>query len=179
MNWKNVAFLVSVERKSGRLMRGRRLTRYRENKFIAYALYLIALSIGAVVGVLVGNFYNTAVILADPTLAVELQPLVTSVFVALPTIVLIYSIVFTMLSQIQRSGIKATSQAPYWLPITWQENTLAPILANMLGFPLISITGIAAGIVAFGLFAGLIVPAILASVAMGCLIVHGKRHHRG
>ena len=166
MNWKNVAFLVSVERKSGRLIRGRRLTRYRENKFIAYALYLIALSIGAVVGVLVGNFYNTAVILADPTLAVELQPLVTSVFVALPTIVLIYSIVFTMLSQIQRSGIKATSQAPYWLPITWQEHTLASILANMLGFPLISITGIAAGIIAFGSFAGLIVPAVLASVAM-------------
>ena len=166
MNWKNVAFLVSVERKSGRLMRGRRLTRYRENKFIAYALYLIALSIGAVVGVLVGNFYNTAVILADPTLAVELQPLVTSVFVALPTIVLIYSIVFTMLSQIQRSGIKATSQAPYWLPITWQEHTLASILANMLGFPLISITGIAAGTIAFGSFTGLIVPAVLASVAM-------------
>jgi len=166
MNWKNVAFLVSVERKSGRLIRGRRLTRYRENKFIAYALYLIALSIGAVVGVLVGNFYNTAVILADPTLAVELQPLVTRVFVALPTMVLIYSIVFTMLSQIQRSGIKATSQAPYWLPITWQEHTLASILANMLGFPLISITGIAAGTIAFGSFTGLIVPAVLASVAM-------------
>src|SRR3990170_258769 len=166
MNWKNVAFLVSVDRKSGRLIRGRRLTRYRENKFIAYAFYLIALSIGAVVGVLVGSFYNTLVILAEPALAVELQPLLLGFFAALPTIVLIYSIVFTMLSQIQRSGIKATTQAPYWLPITWQEHTLASILANMLGFPLISITGIAAGIVAFGLFAGLIVPAILASLAM-------------
>src|SRR4030067_2628720 len=179
MNWKKVAFLFSVERKSGRLIRGRRLTRYRENKFIAYAFYLIALSIGAVVGGLVGNFYNALVILAEPALAVELQPLLLGFFAALPTTVLIYSIVFTMLSQIQRSGIKATTQAPHWLPITWQEHTLASILANLLGFPLISITGIAAGIVAFGLFAGLIVPAILASVAMGCLIVHGKRHHRG
>jgi hypothetical protein len=167
MNWKNVAFLVSVERKSGRLIRGQRLTRYRENKFMAYALYLISISIGGGVGALVGNFYNTSVILANsPTLAVELQPLVLGFLAALPTIVLLYSIVFTMLSQIQRSGIKTTTQAPYWLPITWQEHTLASVLSNMLGFPLISITGIAAGIVAFGAFTGLIVPAILASVAM-------------
>src|SRR4030066_1446152 len=163
MNWKNVAFLVSVERKSGRLIRGQRLTRYRENKFLAYALYLIALSIGAVVGVLVGNFYITLVILAEPALAIDLQPLLLGFFAALPTIVLIYSIVFTMLNQIQRSGIKATAQAPYWLPITWQEHTLASIFANMLGFTLISIVGIAAGIVVFGFFAGLVVPAVLTS----------------
>jgi len=166
MNWKNVAFLVNVERKAGRLTRGQRLTRYRENKFIAYAFYIIALSIGTAVGVLVGSFYNSFIISAEPTLVMELQPLLLGFFAALPTIVLIYSIVFTMLSQIQKSGIKTTTLAPYWLPITWQEHTLASILANMLGFPLISITGIAAGIVAFGAFAGLIVPAILASLAM-------------
>src|SRR4030065_1581104 len=113
MNWKNVAFLVSVERKSGRLIRGQRLTRYRENKFIAYAFYLLSLSIGAVVGVLVGSFYNILVILAEPALAVELQPLLLGFFAALPTIVLIYSIVFTMLNQIQRSGIKAQAQEPH------------------------------------------------------------------
>jgi hypothetical protein len=166
MNWKNVAFLVSVERKSGRLIRGQRLTHFRENKVIVYALYLISLSIGAVVGVLVGSFYNTLVILAQPALAVELQPLVLGLFAALPTIVLIYSIVFTMLGQIQRSGIKATTQAPYWLPITWQEHTLASILANMLGFPLITIVGIAAGVIGFSIFVGLIVPAVIASLAM-------------
>ncbi len=166
MNWKNVAFLVSVERKSGRLIRGQRLTRFRENKVIAYAFYLIALIIGAVVGVLVGSFYNTLVALAEPALAVELQPLVLGIFAALPTIVLIYSVVFTMLSQIQRAGIKATAQAPYWLPITWQEHTLASILANLLGFPLISIVGIAAGVIAFSVFIGFIVPAVTASLAM-------------
>jgi len=166
MNWKNVAFLVGVERKSGRLIRGQRLTAYRENKFVAYAFYLIALGIGAGVGVLVGSFYNSLAVLAEPTLGTGLQPLVLSVFAALPTIVLIYSIVFTMLNQIQRSGIKASSQAPYWLPITWEEHTLASILANMLGFPLITITGISAGVIVFGVFAGLIVPAVLASVAM-------------
>src|SRR4030067_182740 len=133
MNWKNVAFLVSVERKSGRLIRGRKLTRFRENKVIAYAFYLIALSIGAVVGALVGSFYNTLVVLAEPALAVDLQPLLLGIFAALPTIVLIYSIVFTMLNQIQRSGVKATTQAPYWLPITWQEQTLAAITSQPAG----------------------------------------------
>jgi hypothetical protein len=89
-----------------------------------------------------------------------------SVLFSLPTLVLIYSLVFTMLSQIQRSGIKATSQVPYWLPITWQEHTLASVLANMMGFPLISIVGITAGIIVFAGFAGFVVAAVLASLAM-------------
>lgn len=166
MNWKNVAFLVSVERKSGRLIRGQRLTRYRENKFIAYAFYIIALTLGVGIGALVGYFYNLFVPSADPTLTASIQPLMLGFFAALPTIVIIYSIVFTMLSQIQRSGIKTTTQAPYWLPITWQEHTLASVLANLLGFPLISITGLAAGIIAFGSFTGFIIPTVAASLAM-------------
>ncbi len=68
MNWKNVAFLISVERKSGRLIRGQRLTHYRENKFVAYAFYLIALGIGSGVGALVGSFYNSLDVLALPIL---------------------------------------------------------------------------------------------------------------
>ena len=164
MNWKNVAFLVNVERKSGRLTRGRRLTHNRENKFTANIFYIIALVLGLVIGLLVGNFYLT--VLNDATLSGQLQPLVLNVFLSLPTLVLVYSIVFTMLSQIQRSGIKMSAQVPYWLPVTWQEHTLASILANMLGFPLISIVGIASGIIVFAAFAELVIPAILASLAM-------------
>jgi hypothetical protein len=166
MNWKNVAFLVSVERKSGRLIRGQRLTRYREGKFSAYALYLIALVVGAAIGLLAGNAYSAFIAASDPSSTSQFAPLVMSFFFSLPTLVLIYSLVFTMMSQIQRSGVKATSQNPYWLPITWQEHTLASILANMLGFPLISIVGIAAGIIAFAGFTGLIVPAVLTSLTM-------------
>ena len=166
MNWKNVTFLVGVERKSGRLTRGQGLTRYRESKLAAYLFYLIALIIGTVIGLLVGNSYRSDIIVANPELAGQLEPLVLSFFLSLPTLVLVYSMVFTMMSQIQRSGTKAASQAPYWLPITWQEHTLASILANMLGFPLISIVGIAAGILMFALFIGLVFPAVLASLAM-------------
>jgi hypothetical protein len=166
MNWKNVAFLISVERKSGRLIRGQRLLHYRENKFIAYAFYIIALTLGILIGALVGNFYQSSIILGNPAEAAQLEPLILGIFAALPTIVVIYSIVFTMLSQIQKSGIKTTTQAPYWLPITWQEHTLASILANLMGFPLISITGIAAGIIAFGSFTGFIIPTVAASLAI-------------
>jgi hypothetical protein len=159
MNWKNVAFLVNVERKSGRLIRGQRLIRYRENRLTANIFYLVALVLGTVIGFLVGRAYSSSI--TD-----EFQSLALNFFISLPTLVLVYSVVFTMFGQIQRSGIKASSQVPYWLPITWQEHTLASILANMLGFPLISIVGITAGIVTFGFFAGLFVPAVLTSLAM-------------
>ncbi len=160
MNWKNVAFLVSVERKSGRLVRGQRLSRYTENKVMAYGFYIVALILGILIGSLAGYAYSLFASTTDSTL------ILLSLFAAFPTIVLVYSIVFTMLGQIQKSGIKAATQAPYWLPITWQENTLASIIANLLGFPLISITGIASGIIIFGIFAGFVIPTISASLAM-------------
>ena len=42
MNWKNVLYLLQVERKSGRLIRGIKATHYRENSFIAYWPYWVA-----------------------------------------------------------------------------------------------------------------------------------------
>ncbi len=165
MNWKNVAYLVSVERKSGRLLRGQRLTRYVESRFSAYLFYIISLAVGLLIGLLAGYGYLVGV-LSDHALAATLQPMVNSVFLSLPTIVLVSSLVFTMMNQIQRSGIKSTSQVPYWLPITWQEHTLASILANLLGFPLIIIVGITAGVIGFSVIADFLVPAILASLAM-------------
>ena len=57
MNWKNVLYLFRVERKSGRLIRGIKATRYKENSFIAYWPYWIA----AILGVLSGFFANYVV----------------------------------------------------------------------------------------------------------------------
>ena len=169
MNWKNVAFLVSVERKSGRLLRGQRLTRYTENRFSAYLFYIIALAVGLLVGLLAGYGYVgylTSATLSDQPTLIGLELMINNVFLSLPTIVLVSSLVFTMMNQIQRSGIKSTSQVPYWLPITWQEHTLASILANLLGFPLIIIVGMTAGVIGFSVIAGFIVPGVLASLAM-------------
>jgi hypothetical protein len=165
MNWKNVLSLMQVDRKSGRLIRGKKLTRYRENKFLAYWAYWVALAIGLAVGVLVSLAYNS-ISAGDPNLQAQFQIGTLSLFLSLPTLVLIYSLVFTMLQQIQRSGIKFSSQVPYWLPITWQEHTLASILANLLGFPLASIVFIGSAIIIFSMVIGQVLAAVLTVLAV-------------
>lgn len=155
MNWKNVLYLLRVERKSGRLVRGAKTTRYKENKFTAYWPYWVAAIIG-ILGGLLANFIAGEVY-ADTQAAAVLPPLssaAVSFFVTMPTLVLIFSIVLTMLQQIQISGTKATTQVMYWLPITWKEQTLASILANLLGFPVALAVGFAAGLLTFAALNG-------------------------
>jgi hypothetical protein len=165
MNWKNVLSLMQVDRKSGRLIRGRKLTRYRENRFLAYWPYWAALGIGLAVGLAVGMAYNSLVA-SDASVVGDFKNGALSLFFSLPTLVLIYSFVFTLFQQIQRSGVRAAAQVPYWLPVTWQEHTLASILASLLGFPLASVVFIATAIVAFSPFAGLVVPAVATFLAV-------------
>ncbi len=161
MNWKNVLYLFQVERKSGRLIRGVKTTRYKENSFIAYWPYWTALIIGVIGGF--GANAIAATVYSSGTLPTGLQPLsieALSFFSALPTLVLGVSIVFTLLQQMQVSG-KVSSQVMYWLPITWQEHTLASILANLLGWPAAVVVGLSSGLIVFSAFNGLILQAIL------------------
>jgi hypothetical protein len=167
MNWKNVLNLMRVERKSGRLVRGIRRTRYHENRVLAYWPYWVALGLGLATGVLAGLGYSLALkATTDQTLLSSFKEGALGLFFSLPTLVLIYSLVFTMLQQIQRSGVRASTQVPYWLPITWQEHTLASVLANLMGFPLASVVFIASGIITFSAFSGLVLPALAASLAV-------------
>jgi hypothetical protein len=156
MNWKNVLYLLRVERKSGRLVRGAKATKYKENKFTAYWPYWVAAIIGILGGLLanfiVGEIYSEAEAVA------VLPPLNTAAvgfFVTLPTMVLLFSIVLSMMQQIQLSGVKASTQVMYWLPITWQEQTLASILANLLGFPVAIAVGVSAGLLTFAALNGM------------------------
>jgi hypothetical protein len=165
MNWKNVLSLMQVDRKSSRLIRGRKLTKYRENRFLAYWPYWTALGVGLATGILVGVAYNF-ILTSDVSGLGDIKDGVLSLFFSLPTLVLIYSFVFTLFQQIQRSGVRASSQVPYWLPITWQEHTLASILASLLGFPLASVVFIVTAIIAFSPFSGLVVPAVATSLAV-------------
>ena len=165
MNWKNVLGLMRVERKSGRLIRGRKLTRYRESGFLAYWPYWVGLALGIVAGLLAGIIYNFASA-ADPELSTLFQDGALSIFMSLPTLVLVYSLVFTTMQQIQRSGVKISSQVPYWLPVTWQEHTLASILASLLGFPLASVVFITSAITILSVFIGQFFPAVMASLAV-------------
>ncbi|MEM3051732.1 MAG: hypothetical protein QXJ40_06585 [Candidatus Bathyarchaeia archaeon] len=165
MNWKNVLILMQVERKSGRLLRGVKLTRYRESGFRAYWPYWVGLGFGIAAGLLAGFVYNAA-LAADPALSPLFQEGTMSIFLSLPTLVLVYSLVFTMLQQIQRSGVKASVQAPYWLPVTWQEYTLASILASLMGFPFASVIFITSAIVIFSAFIGQVLYALMTSLAV-------------
>lgn len=156
MNWKNVLYLLRVERKSGRLVRGVKATKYKENQLTAYWPYWVAAIIG-ILGGLLANFIVSE-IYADAEAAAILPPLNTAAvgfFVTLPTMVLLFSILLTMLQQIQLSGVKATTQVMYWLPITWKEQTLASILANLLGFPVAIAVGVTAGLLAFAALNGM------------------------
>jgi hypothetical protein len=165
MNWKNVLNLMQVERKSGRLIRGKKITKYHENRFLAYWPYWLALAIGIASGVLAGVIYNLATT-ADSELLSMFQEGTVSIFFSLPTLVLVYSLVFTMMQQIRLSGVKVSTQVPYWLPVTWQEHTMASILASLMGFPLASVVFITSIITVFSVFIGQIVTAVLTSLAV-------------
>ena len=165
MNWKNVFSLMQVERKSGRLIRGQKHTKYRENRFLSYWPYWVALAIGIASGVLAGLIYNFAVT-ADAELLSLFQEGTVSLFFSLPTLVLVYSLVFTMMQQIRLSGVKTSSQVPYWLPVTWQEHTMASIFASLMGFPLASVVFITSVITVFSVFIGQIPIAVLTSLAV-------------
>ena len=160
MNWKNVYRLMQVERKSGRLLRGKNPTRFKEHRVLVNWPYLLAITVGVVCGVFAWLIASTLFA------AEEISGLASGVFVILPTAVLVLSAVFTVFSQIQRSGVKMQTEAPYWLPITWQEHTLASILASLLGIPLGIVLAIVSALLVFSLFTGLLLIATLTSIAV-------------
>jgi ElaB/YqjD/DUF883 family membrane-anchored ribosome-binding protein len=152
MNWKNVLYLMRVERKSGRLLRGIKPTKYKENSFMANWPYWLAIGVGLAIGVLAGLLVNT--LSAEVGMA-NIQAGAIGLFVSLPTLVLVYNLVLTLLQQIQRSGVRVQAETPYWLPVTWQEHTLASIFASLLGIPIGTTLLIASAILTFSAFNGL------------------------
>ena len=169
MNWKNVLYLLRVERKSGRLVRGAKMTHYRENSVFAYWPYWLAAILG-IAGGLIANWAVTS-ISSDTTVfpnGFDVSTAATGFFVSMPTLILLLSLVFTMFQQIQLAGIKKTAQVMYWLPVTWQEHTVASILSNLFGLPIALVVGFAAGLIAFSAFNGflLVGAALLTTVAM-------------
>ena len=163
MNWKNVLRLISVDTKSGRLIRGQRLRRYTENRLFPYLLYGGSCVLGLTIGWLVGNFYSGISDLENKAIIYQGA---LNFFLSLPTMVLMYSLVFTMMSQIQRTGARASIQPPYWLPITWEEHTLASTLANLIGVPLASIVLFGSAIAVASIFLGEVALATLTIFAL-------------
>jgi hypothetical protein len=163
MNWKNVFRLVNVNIKSYRMIRGSRLRKFRENRFVTYALYIGACGIGALIGWLGGNFYTG---LSGLAIQDTILDGAKSLFISLPTISLLYGLVLTQITQFQRVGAKVSIQPIYWFPISWQEHTLASIISNMLGTPMIVTALICSGVLAASLFLELVPLAILTTIAL-------------
>jgi hypothetical protein len=163
VNWKNVLHLINVEVKSSRLIRGARFRRFRENKAVTYALYIAACVLGLLVGWFVGYFYNG---ISDSSVRQLIFDGAINLFVTLPTIALLYSLVFTQMRQIQRIGAKASIQPLYWFPITWKEHTLASIVANLIGTPAIISVFICSSIFLASIFLGLISLAVFTMLAL-------------
>jgi hypothetical protein len=165
MNWRNVLYLLRIERKSGRLLRGIKTTRYRENKFIAYWPYWVAAILGVVGGlgasVIAQAYYSSVTGSGIPPLSVE----AVSFYSVLPTLVLAISVVFTLFQQIQLAG-KASSQVMYWLPVTWEEHTLASVLASLFGWPAALVTGLSVGLIFFSALNGLILQGVLTMLVL-------------
>jgi hypothetical protein len=162
MNWRTVFLLVSANRKAYRAIRGAKLRRYRDNKLFTYGLYLLACFVGLLVGWLVGTFYSTSNLAMQGTLLDG----ATYFLVSIPTIVLLYGIVFTQLSQTQRIGAKVSVQPIYWFPISWKEHTLASIISNLLGAPLLITILISSALVVACVFMGLIALAVFTVLAL-------------
>jgi hypothetical protein len=163
MNWKTVLRLISVDVKSGRLIRGQKLRRYRERRVFQYLLYGGACVLGIAAGLGAGIFY-TAV--PDPELQTFFYEGARLLFLSFPTMVLLYSLVFTTMSQIQRMGVRASLQPPYWLPITWEEHTLASTIAHLIGFPLASLILFSSAIATVSLYLETTPLAVLTIFAM-------------
>ncbi len=166
MNWKTVRHLVSVDIKAGRLTRGQRLTNYNvaRSRLYSYLTYAGAIGIGLAIGIIVSWFYNSQ------AFNLGFRSVFDAGFVSfqfsLPTLILVFALIFTMMQQIQRSGARSTNQAPYWLPVTWKEHTLASVLADMLGLPLLAVALISPAVLIVSVFAGQVPLAVGAVLAM-------------
>ena len=129
-----------------------------------YGIYVASAIIGAVVGSLIAWFYLSQA--SDATFAAIFTVGFASFQIALPLIIVVVTLVFMMMQQLQRSGASFTRQAPYWLPVTWQEHTLASIIADFLGIPLVSLAAITPAVLIVGAFTGQLALALGGVVAM-------------
>jgi len=162
MNWKTVLLLVSVNRKAKRTIKESKFRRYQENKLFTYSLYVLACLIGIIAGGLIGNFYSAS----TQTMQSAVLDGAKYFLISIPTIVLLYGVVFTQINQVQRIGAKASVQPMYWFPISWKEHTLASIISGMLGIPLLITLFISSALLVACVFMGLTALAVFTVIAL-------------
>ncbi|MBC7091927.1 MAG: hypothetical protein H5T50_08505 [Nitrososphaeria archaeon] len=172
MNWRNVFRLVGVQVKASRVVRGLKFRRFRENSFLKIVWYIISIGLGIFLGWTLGNLYTLT---SDMFFKQTITGYMVNILITIPTITLLYALIFTQMSQYQRIGVKVTFEPLYWLPITWEEHTLASIIANIIGPPLYITASIISFIIVVSTFlnmlplATLTIFSLLASLIMASI----------
>ena len=116
-------------------------------------IYIGACIIGSLFGWFLGSFYGG---LVDAQVRIHIFSAAKSIYTSFPTLALLYTLILTQMSQLQRIRVKAQVQPLYWMPVTWEEHTLASIVASILGSPLATTLFIAFAVITASIPIGLI-----------------------
>jgi len=162
MNYKTVLLLIKANQKSYRTTQNAKMRHFHENKLFTCLWYVLSGVIGVLGGYLIGNIYTRA----DTALQITILEGAGYVLVAMPTIALLYGLFFTQINQTQRMATKASAQAIYWFPISWQEHTLASIITSLIGTPLVITILISSAVLTASVFLGLVPFAALMVLAL-------------
>ncbi len=171
MNGRNVLRLTGVYAKSTRLITKRNFRMFREKWWGPYLIYGAAVVLGVLIGIGVGSLYQAV---PDEAIRQTLVQAEVSFFVSLPTLCILYSLMLTMMFQIQKSGVKASVQPVYWFPVTWEEHTAASAMSSMLTGTLWITIFICSGVLAGSVMTGQLPLAILTTLCLFlCMALSG------
>jgi hypothetical protein len=144
---------------------------FQDKRWKQYAFYGAAVILGALAGAGVGYFYY---LVPDEAIRQTLVQAEVSFFVSLPTLCILYSLVLTMMFQIQSSGAKASVQPVYWFPVTWEEHTVASAASSMLTGTLWITLLICSGVLAGSVMTGQLPLAVLTTMGLFlCMALSG------
>lgn len=178
MSLSNVLKLARVYSRAGRLISKNNFRKYREKRWEVYAIYALAVALGALGG---GGFGYLYTITGDASARQMLYQAIVGFFITLPTLSILYSLFMTMMSQIRQTGVKAQIQPLYWFPVTWEEHTAASALSSTFGGALWISIMICTAVIAVSIPTGLLplamltVLAIFLSMAMASLTMEAFR----
>ncbi len=159
VNWKNVLRLYGVYTKSYRLILKGMFRNYKETRLKTFAEYALLLLLGIGIGAVMA--WGIGVLTADatPDEWQSIRDAAAGIFVAIPVIVVLFSLYLTQTNQIQRMNANIAVQPIYWFPLTWEEHTLASILLSiqapmtlsLVFIPALLIPAFAVGLLPLGL----------------------------
>lgn len=163
MSLKNVLRLAGVYARASRLISNNNFRMYSEKRWETYAIYAIAVIVGALAGAAFGYLYT---IVPDQAFQESLRQAIVGFYVTLPTLSILYSLFLMMIVQIQQTGAKTSAQPLYWFPVSWREHTAASVLSSTFSGTLWITILLCSAVLVVSVPAGLLPIAVLTSVGI-------------